>query len=125
MMNFEAIVQRLEDAGLGKAGENLFISFMPDGMPGILLRPYPGGVSIDHYLPGFRKDKFMMIVRGSDYVETRELAEAAVKAITVVQRTTLGGSLFQYMRPKHDPFSFPHSKGQLIEFLVNIDCCYC
>lgn len=122
-MKLEPMAERLESEGLGSQGDDIFINFMPAEKTGLLLR-YPfGGVMIDHDLPGYRKGSFQLIARGKDYETALELINQAIAALEM-EEADLTGLRVKYMRPRHDPFTFPTSVGNNVEFLVNIDVCY-
>jgi hypothetical protein len=122
-MMLEPIAERLELQGLGVQGHDIFINFMPAEATGLLLRYPVGGMGIDHDLPGYRKGSFQLIARGKEFEETKTLINQAVLALEMAE-ADLTGMRVKYMRPRHDPFTFPPSVGNNIEFVVNVDCAY-
>jgi hypothetical protein len=123
-VNLNPIAKRIEDASVAIRGRDLFINMMPADKTGILLRDYFGGTAIDHYLPGFFKASFMVIVRHPSYQSAEQLIKRAVAALIVEQKTTVEGVVFHYIRPRGLPFTYAPSPGQNHEFAVNMDCCF-
>ena len=103
-------------------GETLFQHGMPETVEfGALVRDnYPGGSKIDHELPGFRKFRFQVIVRAKDYLQGRALAQKVSSALTMGE-TEIPGAFVRYIRPRHDPISYPLSRGGVVEFSTNFD----
>ena len=123
-MKLESIASLLQTASLGVMGESIFINAMPAApVKGILLIDPFGGTPIDHELPGYRRGSFVMVVRSRDYQEAETLINAAIVALTI-QDQALPGMTVKTMRARHDPFPFPVSPGNYVEFTVNIDCRY-
>jgi len=123
-MNLESIAERIEAQSVATRGRDLFLNLMPGEIPvGLLLKEPFGGTEIDHELPGYRKASFQIISRSEDYAEAKELIEQAVEALTMVD-TALTDMQVHYMRPRHEPFTFPLTVGNRLEFLVNMDLCY-
>lgn len=122
-MNLEAIAARLEAQSLGVRGTSIYIHFMPADATGILLRDPTSGTKIDYELPGYRKTSFQLIVRNKAFVEGKTLINAAAAALTLGE-ALLPNMAIKYMRPTHEPISFPLSAGNNNEFVVNIDACY-
>lgn len=125
-MNLEGICSELENQGIGKAGETIFINQMPDTCDeGVLLRMPFMGTPIDYYLPGYRKTEFWMIVRSKNYGAAKELAQAASDAINhPYGEVTIDNMKINYLRPQNDPVHFPTSAGGYTEFLVIFDANY-
>lgn len=122
-MNLEGIVEILEASDVAKAGESLFINFMPTDRYGVLLRDPFGGTPIDHELPGMRETYFMLIVRHNDPNTAKALMAAAMEALTL-QLVEQGGMHINYMRPRTDPLMYQPSIGDNIEMITNIDVSY-
>jgi hypothetical protein len=124
-MNLEAVASVLESAGVGTAGKDIFINFIPGDIEGILLRDYFGGTPRDHELPGYIQGAFMLIARGKDYKTTHDLCKAAVAALEAHDlEEVVEGAKFNYMRGRTLPFSYSSSPAQQWEVTVTIDACY-
>lgn len=123
-MKLEPIAAMLEAAGIGTVGTDIFVNMAPPVNPGILLRQYFGGTRLYPELPGYRKTTFMLIARAADYTEGWELCERAVAALTISTEQIAQGVKWKYMRPETEPFVYPASPGAMLEFQVNLDCCY-
>lgn len=124
MIHLEKVAAMIEDRGVASIGRDLFVNSIPAEANGVLLRQYFGGTKIDHYLPGYRKTSYMLIVRAVEYAAALELINAAVAAVTFERDTEIDGVVFKFMRPDMEPFPYAFSPGDRIEFVVNIDCCY-
>lgn len=122
-MNFLLnMLDLLESAGLGKRGESLFLFNMPDtATRGIVLLSSLSGEKIDHELPGYRKPDFQIVARAHDYLVGHDLAKSAMEALTISQETMLDGMQVKFVRPRHEPVSYPVSDGNYIEWSVNFD----
>lgn len=122
-MNLMPFADVLVAEGLGVKGQTLFISMLPVGKNGLLLRDKLTGTAIDHELPGYYKTSFQLIARSTDMVTGQQLIDAAVQAITL-QETQLGVMLMRYSRPQALPAVFPLSDGNLYEFNVWFDVAF-
>ena len=120
-MNLMALVELLEDAGLGVKGETIFLNMMPVGArQAILLRSPLQGVPIDYELPNYYRAEFQLIVRSDNYAAGEALAAEVVSALTLTEQL-VGDMRFTYCRPRTKPVSFPLSDGDLYEFSVPFD----
>lgn len=122
-MNLEAIADLLHERGVAKKGVNLFINFMPTDKTGILLRDPFGGSKRNHELPGYRQTSFMLIIRHPNFATGKTLIGRAMEVLSM-EEADLPTMKVNYMRVRHDPFTFQPSPGSNIEFSTNIDCCY-
>jgi hypothetical protein len=124
MIYLGEVANLIHNAGVAVKNTNLFVNSIPAEKNGILLRQGFGGSKINHYIPGYRETYFMLIVRGKEYQEALDLINAAVSAVTVGETLT-ATVRFNYMRPDMEPFPYAFTPGDRIEFVVNIDVCYC
>jgi len=124
-MKLNSIAEILVDAGVGTLRKDIFINFMPgDLTEGILLRDGFSGTKINHYLPGFHKTDFQLIVRSKKFQDGEALIEAAILALTINTRAIHGDMDIHNMRPRSLPFAYPLSPGNLTEFVTQIDVAY-
>lgn len=124
-MNLLHVAERLETAGVGLRGKTIFVNMIPaEASTGVLLRNDLRGTLIDHELPGYYKSMFQLIARAPNYTDGEALIEAAVQALTIKVSTQVGPQTFVYMRPDRLPVVYPLSKGSLLEFSVNMECCF-
>jgi hypothetical protein len=123
-MNLEMIAERLQDEGVGRMGQTIFINHMPvEASVGVLLRPPYVGTPIDYELPGYRKTKFNAAVRGKNYKEASALAQRVMEALTF-NDVEISGLEVRHVRPLTEPVSFPVSEGSMVEFLVIFEATY-
>lgn len=123
-MNLEMIAERLQDEGVGRMGQTIFINHMPvEASVGVLLRPPYIGTPIDYELPGYRKTKFNAAVRGRNYSEAKTLVQKVMDALTFGD-IELSGLEIRHVRPITEPVSFPVSDGGMVEFLVIFEATY-
>ena len=127
-MNLLDLAEYLEaqDIGLRVKGmeKNLFLTHMPAQLrTGVLMRESAPGTVFDHELPQFYRVSFQVVVRHDDFLKGRKIAEDVSASLTV-HEVTIGSMHLHYIRPRHQPFVFPASQGDLLEFSVNFDACY-
>lgn len=121
----ETLAATLQEKGLGQIGVDIFANNMPAivnlaiGLFGKLT-----GDTIDYELKGFRKTTFQLVVRCQLPTEGKNLIKQAADAITFEKAIELPGFHINYIRPRHDPVSYPISDGNKTEFSVNFDACY-
>jgi hypothetical protein len=125
-VNLLPIARVIEDAGIARAGTNLFLNLFPSEVEtGILLRSPLTGTKIDYELPEFRKASFQAIVRtqAQNYSQGDTLSRAVFSVLTF-EDTQLDAIYIKYVRPRHEPVSFRGSPGNNIEFSINFDICF-
>lgn len=117
-MNLEVLAHKLQTDGVGIKGVNIFVHHMPQSAEtGILLKmPYIPPL-IDYELPGYRRERFNLIVRSKKYQTGEELARKAVTSLTLSE-TQLTGMDIRYMRPERDLVPYPLNEADMTEFLV-------
>ena len=124
-MKLDTVAQILVDAEIGRLGRDIFKNFMPaEAKLGILLRDGFSGTKINHYLPGFHRTDFQLIVRCQDFEKGQTLIENAILALTVVERAVFGDMDIHYMRARSLPFAYPLSPGNMMEFVTQIDVAF-
>ena len=118
------IADYLQSNGVGITGANvdgIFVYSMPeDAVPAVLLLDPPDGVPIDHELPDYYKTTFQIVVRHTEHQEGRALADEVSDVLNFENRA-IGDFRFNYIRPKHQPYVFPGSKGEFLEFSINFE----
>lgn len=126
MIDFEALLQKLEDEGLGKIGTSLTLNTMPLSITkGICLRSKISGDAINYEIPGLGRGEYRVITRASSAEASKQLLLQAIKVLGVNgQPVTIGGMRVRYNRPLTSPMTFPVSEGNLRESSVNMSICY-
>ena len=120
-MNLLPIVQLLEDAGLGRRGETLFINEMPAKVvKGILVKNKLSGTMINWEIPGYYKTGFQIIVRATGYEEGSALATELSVALTM-NNVQIDDMNVRYLHPRHLPVCFPVTPGGQRERPINFD----
>lgn len=123
-MNYEVLSKKLQTDGVGRIGKDIFVQYMPEtAETGILIRNSFLGGLIDYELPGYRRDKFSLIVRSKKYKTAEELMRKAMKSLTLSE-TTLPGMDIRYIRPERDFVTYPLNESDLHEFLVIFEAVY-
>ena len=125
MRFLDEMAAHLENEGVAQAGKTVFTNSLPsEVILGIGLFGKLTGDPIDHEVPGLRKTSFQLVVRCQNFDEGYELIQQAMDALTITKERSLPEFHINYVRPKHDPVSYPVSDGNLIELSVNFDACY-
>lgn len=123
-MRLMPMLERLQMAGLGAMGTDLFLNMMPGTVTrAVMLREPLTGTEINHELPEYYKTEFQVIVRSPDYEDGLARITEAVKAMTV-EEEVVDDMYFRYCRPKAKPVAFPISDGSLIEYTVKMCACF-
>lgn len=104
-------------------GTSLFQHSMPEGVDGVLVRDNPYGSVINHELPKYRKNRFQVIVRAKDFLTASNLADTISSVLTISEKV-MPGMEVRYIRPRHDPVSYPVSAGNYVEFSINFDAVF-
>jgi hypothetical protein len=109
------------NAGLGVLGTSLFIDHMPETCEvGVMIRNPLQGNPINHYIPGYEKWQFQIIVRDRTHVggETRSNAISKLLYFGNMNFTQADGSnlLINFCRPRTKPVTYPRLPNNLIEW---------
>jgi hypothetical protein len=107
------------------SNKNVFLYKMPYSVvPGVLFRDSYMGTAIDHYLPGFYKAEFQVIVRHTDHVLGRAMADEISGFLTVKKSGIIGNMNVRQVLPRNMPLVFPASEGDLLEWSIHFDAAY-
>ncbi len=118
----DTLLAKLETDGLGTQGVDLFINNIParvEEATALMSDLMP----IDPELPNYRKGRFQVVVRSRTHAAGYGRAQSVTAALTMENRA-LTGYKINYSRPQHEPFDFPRSEGNGLEFSVNFDVNY-
>ena len=124
-MKFEDIAKYIESKiPRVRRGRSLFVNQMPaEAEFAVLLKESYAGVEIDPYMPGLRRGKFQVVVRGKDFSETKNLIEE-ISRVLKLQETAFTEIDVKVCIPLHEPIPFAVSDGALHEFSVNFFAVY-
>ncbi len=129
-MRMEQLVSLCEKAGIGHAGQDLFIHYMNSSVSkGIVFLTSLTGDPIDWELPGWRKSKaFQAIVRDPSITSGYRRSEQLISAITINTVTTLPAIApdipaiqVAYIRPIVDTIVYPRTPDKVFEFSTNFE----
>jgi len=128
-MNLDCISQLLIDGGAAtELGKDIFQYHMPeDCTQGLLLKLPIAGIRINHYVPGFLKANFQIIVRSPSHSIGDPLAKLISKIITVYDLDFPGAEprfTIKQMFPTALPIVYPRSSGNIYEWSINTECAY-
>jgi hypothetical protein len=84
----EIIADKLEDAGVGTVGTNIFIGTLPDENNNCLAVIDTGGMESDHDVP-IAEFTFQVLIRNSVYSDGRDLIDDVYNALNQVANVTL------------------------------------
>jgi hypothetical protein len=127
MITLEYFAKLIADAGYGVLGQNLFIHHMPETIPGgIVLRGPLQGVPLNHYIPGYYKGSFQLIVRSSDHASGQALSDQVSALLYFENRDVLDDQGALIMRinhvfPRVKPIVYPRLPNNSIEWSITFD----
>lgn len=126
MIDFEALLTKLQDDKLGEIGESLTINTMPLSITkGVCLRSKISGDTIDYEIPGLARGEYRIVTRASSAEASKNLLLQAIKSLGVNGVPVVFGNMrVRYNRPITTPMTFPVSEGNLRESSVNMSICY-
>ncbi|MFA9261788.1 MAG: minor capsid protein [Undibacterium sp.] len=124
-MIWDILVKKIEDAGLGIAGESIFVGNMPAGLKSGVMIKFPlSGIDIDYYIPGYFIPDIQIIVRNSDPYLGEKIANDVMKAVSM-QNQSFPATFdrravhVNMLIPSKLPIRFPALEGNSIEFSLN------
>jgi hypothetical protein len=128
----DILEKKLEAAGLGLvAGDNLFRNTMPgDVKVGVMTREPLAGMPINPFIEGWYKPRMQVIVRHTDPVEGRALANQVIKALLVEGREKHeateehGACHIDLFYPDQEPIQYPRLDGNTIEWSLNFNTAF-
>ena len=128
-MNLDCIAQILIGAGAAThLGVDIYEHHMPEEcVYGLLLKVPISGVKINHYLPGFLRANFQVIVRAPEHAIGDPLAKIVMKSLKVVNLNFPDADpkfFIKQMFPTALPIIYPRSAGNLYEWSINAECTY-
>jgi hypothetical protein len=134
-MRLEQLARRLEIAGLGTRGQDLFIHYMPAQVTvGMVLLPSLAGDPIDWELGGGWRNSshaFQLIARDANIPNGYKRASDAVNALLIQQDTILPAmdpdipaSNVRFIRPNHDIITYPRGPSGYFEFSMNFQAAF-
>lgn len=125
-IKLEAVREILENEGIAKFGEDLYIYAMPEGVQnGILLTDDTDSpTEVDEYIPKLKKSDFRAIVRGNGYQKAMALANRVSAALNKYDYEATNGLKFLRLKPTYDPIAYPLSESDVIEVSVNLWTAY-
>ncbi|UBM12759.1 minor capsid protein [Cupriavidus metallidurans] len=124
-MILEILANKLEEAGFGKKGKDIFINSMPvQCHEGLLVRQTWEGLELDWELPGTHTGGIALISRASKFPKANDLASRAADALTVTSAVEIDDILLHYARPATSPIPYPQTDGGYVECATRIDLCF-
>lgn len=124
-MIWDILVRKLEEAGLGVAGTDIFIGSMPaDTTVGVMVKPPLVGIRIDQYIPGYYTPLVQIIVRHDDPVAGERYANEVAAALKMQneyfdETSERGAVSIKMFYPRDLPIRFPNLEGKGFEFSLN------
>jgi hypothetical protein len=125
--SIEALIQRLEDAGLGQDGVTIFAGAGPNlpthGNGFFTIVETPGRTPIYTANEGpltLRRPTFQITARASKYLVARNLAGGAMVALTM-NDVQIGDRFFLSAVPNGDLFSLPNDGSGRVRVAFNLE----
>ena len=120
-MNLINVANKLAAENCGVLGTSLFVTEMPDTChEGILLMDAYYGTPVDHYIPGYYKTEFRIVVRSVDYSTGAALSKRAYAALGGHAGFMSGPLTAAQCLPLFLPRSYRRSVGGYWEFEVDM-----
>lgn len=125
-MNLDCIAQVLIDAGLAQGfGQDIFPQHMPAQVEeGMLLRLPMEGVPLNHYIPGYFKGRFQVILRSKSMDTGEPKASQICQALNMREVTFSGADGHLLMRvlqcfPVTLPINYARTDANVFEWSCN------
>lgn len=122
-MNLHTILKYFEDEGVGEIAVNLFRDHIPDDVKkaiGIFcMAPTP----IDPYTTVV-KGSFQVVVRDTTSESLNLNTKKVIEVFRGGKGLTLADMKFFFIRPEHEPLSFPRSDSSYLEATVSFEFSY-
>jgi hypothetical protein len=110
----------IEEAGLGKVGEDVFVGSLPsDVQYGVMLKPPFEPAEDDEGMRGFFDSEFQVIVRDQDMDVGYNRCQAISKALRINQLERDGLSI-QWLKRRSLPISYPRGDADDYETSVRM-----
>lgn len=126
----DAMVERLEDQGVGTGGETIFagsdIDLPSAGSPALLTLAESGGFPPMriHNSSSIRYPSIQITARGSDYQEVSTLLDEAYEALgggdVKIVNQTIGGVFFLDIHPYTEPLQLPLDAQGRVRLSFNV-----
>ena len=104
--------------------ENLFSYSIPAQVSNaVLLVAESANGFVDHEIPGIFKNRYQVIVRDAVYETAKTRADELFDLLNL-REVDMGEYVVTHSLPRHKPFPFRRSDGDLVEFSINFDVRY-
>lgn len=130
-MNLDCIAQVLINASLATAlGVDLFEHHIPESATeGLLMKLPMDGIKVNHYVDGFYRGRFQIILRSKSHADGDIKAPLINAALTFRERTFIdsnGHLLMNILQclPTTLPVVYPRSAGNVYEWSCNFEAQY-
>lgn len=120
------LASKIEETGLYRSGETLFLRSMPSGLVScIMIRPPLGGLKREPENLSLYKGSIQMVIRDVDSVQGEIKAKSVERALTSLGREKIqeGGTLHFFV-PETEPVQFPRLDGDGLEFSQHFKVAY-
>jgi Bacteriophage minor capsid protein len=117
------LAELLESEGYGSIGTNIYINNVPfEITEAIMVRPPMNGFKIDQELPGYFKSTFCVVLRSAGDVGLLEDKALEISTSLAMRERDIGTEFHvNYMRPLQLPYTYPITKGELVECKVDFE----
>lgn len=122
-MNLHTMLRYFEDQGIGVIGQDLFREHLPkevkSGVAIYCMSPTP----IDAYTKVV-KGSFQAVVRSANHQELSEKSNLVINVFRGGNGLVLADMKFFFIRPEHEPLSFPRSDSSYLEATISFEFSY-
>ncbi|WP_228710079.1 minor capsid protein [Klebsiella aerogenes] len=120
-MFVEGLAMYLAGKGVGKAGSDIFIDAMPQGVKSaVMVTSATSGISVDDELRGFYFDSMLIVVRDVSLAAAQKKMKA-ISDILPVDNITSKDVFFRMLRPMTLPIVYPRNDGALFEIGLPVE----
>jgi hypothetical protein len=130
-MIWDIIGQKINTAGLGTFGEDMFVQAMPEDVnQGVAMFAPLDGIRMDPHLPSFYKPTIKIIVRDSKIERGAAKAKQIMDLLTVTGEEVYeangerGKAVLKVFYPQALPIQFPRLDGNAIEWSINFQTAF-
>ncbi|EPJ5021548.1 phage tail terminator protein [Klebsiella pneumoniae] len=120
-MFVEGLAMYLAGKSIAKAGADLFIDAMPQGVKSaVMVTSSTSGIAVDDELRGFYMDSMLIVVRDISLAAAQKKMKS-ISHLLPVENIASEGVFFRMLRPMTLPIVYPRNDGALFEIGLPVE----